>query len=147
MYVIGDKICADLAKHNVVQRKTQSYEPVPLPDGMMSHFTRGYFDGDGTIYKVGAKDGNVPSDYRIAISVNEKTGSFFLRYLEMNNVRSSLIEDKQSSLFQLRINDSLSKQRFIALLYGDANGLFLARKKALIDKLTYCLNRHGGQRH
>lgn len=113
----------------------------------MSHLTRGYFDGDGTIYKVGAKRGNVPSDYRLAISVNERTGHFFQHYLEENDIRSSLIEDKGSSLFQLRINDSLSKQRFISLLYEDANNLFLARKKALMDKLTSCLNRQKEQGH
>jgi hypothetical protein len=145
--VIGDKICGDLAKYNVVQRKTQDYEPTWLPDRLMSHFTRGYFDGDGTIYKIGAKDGNASSHYRIAISVNEKTGSFFQSYLKGNNIRSSLIEDKGSSLFQLRINDNLSKQRFIDLLYGDANGLFLTRKKTLIDKLTSCLYRQKEQTH
>ncbi|HEY0173756.1 MAG TPA: hypothetical protein VGB98_22270 [Pyrinomonadaceae bacterium] len=145
--VIGDKICGDLAKYNVVQGKTQDYEPTWLPDSLMSHFTRGYFDGDGTIYKVGAKRGNAPSDYRLAIAVNEKTGCFFQRYLKGNSIRSSLIEDKGSSQFQLRINDNLSKQRFIDLLYGDANGLFLTRKKALIDKLTSCLYRKKEQRH
>jgi hypothetical protein len=77
VYVIGDKICRDLATHNVVQRKTQDYEPTRLPDSLMPHFARGYFDGDGTVYKIGAKSGNAPSDYRLAISVNEKTGSFF----------------------------------------------------------------------
>ena len=147
VYVIGDKICGDLAKHNVVQRKTQDYEPTPLPDSLMPHFTRGYFDGDGTIYKVGTKGGNAPSDYRLAIAVNNKTGCFFQRYLEGENIRCSLIEDKGSSQFQLRINDNLSKQRFIDLLYGDSNGLFLTRKKALIDKLASCLNRQQEQRH
>jgi hypothetical protein len=113
----------------------------------MAHFTRGYFDGDGTIYKIGAKAGDVPSHYRLAISVNEKTGWFFQRYLAGKNIRSTLIEDKGSSLFQLRINDNLSKRRFIDLLYENADGLFLKRKKVLINKLASCLNRQEGQGH
>ena len=147
VYVIGDKICGDLGKYNVVQRKTQVYEPTRLPDGLMSHFTRGYFDGDGTIYKVGTKAGDAPSHYRLAISVNEKTGCFFQSYLEGEGVSSSLVEDKGSSQFQLRINDNLSKRRFIDLLYGDANGLFLTRKKAIVDTLTSCFDRQKGQGH
>lgn len=139
--VISDEFCEDLARHNVVQRKTRDYEPTRLPDGLMPHFIRGYFDGDGTIYKVGKKHGDAPSHYRIAIAVNQKTGCFFQSYLRSKNIRSSLIEDKGSSLFQLRINDSLSKRHFIDLLYGDAGGLLLTRKKALIDKLTDCLKR------
>lgn len=145
VYVIGDKICEDLATRNVVQRKTRDYEPTHLPDSLMSHFTRGYFDGDGTIYKVGTKGGDAPSHYRLAISVNEKTGCFFQSYLEGKDIRSSLVEDKGSSQFQLRINDNLSKRRFIDLLYGDANGLFLTRKKALIDKLASCFSRQKEQ--
>src|SRR5207248_5194738 len=41
--IISDKICGDLAKHNIVQRKTDTYEPVFLQDSLMPHFIRGYF--------------------------------------------------------------------------------------------------------
>ena len=139
--VISDKICSDLANYNVIERKTRTYAPISLPDSLMPHFTRGFFDGDGTVYKVGVKRGDFPSDYRLAIAVNRKTGLFFQSYFESKDIRSSLIEDKGSSQFQLRINDSLSKWRFIDLLYGDPDGTFLARKKWLIDTLTDCLKK------
>lgn len=132
--VISDKICGDLAKHNVVERKPQSYAPVFLLDSLMPHFTRGYFDGDGTVYKLGRKSGDSPSHYRFAICVNEKAGQFFQNYPGHQGVRCSLVEDKGSSLFQLRIGDNLSKQKFVKLIYDDSQGLCLTRKKHVADQ-------------
>lgn len=136
--VISEKICGDLAKHNIVERKTLNYEPVFLSDSLMPHFTRGFFDGDGTVYKLGGKSGEAPSHYRFAISVNERTGRFFQNYLGHQGIRCSLIEDGSSSLFQLRIGDNLSKQRFVKFLYGDSQGLCLTRKKHLADQFMMC---------
>lgn len=104
----------------------------------MPHFTRGYFDGDGTVYKLGAKSGDRPGHYRFAICVNERTGRFFQGYLENKGIKCSLVEDKGSSIFQLRIGDRLSKQRFVTLIYGDSQGLCLTRKKRLSDQFMAC---------
>ncbi|HEX8500562.1 MAG TPA: hypothetical protein VF659_08230 [Pyrinomonadaceae bacterium] len=132
--VISDKMCGDLAKYNVLERKSRTYAPVSLPDSLMPHFTRGFFDGDGTVYKLGAKSGDHPGHYRFAISVNERTGRFFHAYLGRQNIRCSLVEDRSSSLFQLRIGDNLSKQKFVELPYSDARGLCLTRKKQLSEE-------------
>jgi hypothetical protein len=136
--VISDKICDDLAKYNVVERKTGHYEPIFLPDSLMPHFTRGYFDGDGTVYKLGAKSGDHPGHYRFAICVNERTGKFFQSYLENKDIRCSLVEDKGSSIFHLRIGDALSKQKFVKLIYDDSQGLCLTRKKRLSYQFMMC---------
>jgi hypothetical protein len=139
--VISAKMCGDLAKLNVVERKTGSYEPVFLSDHLMPHFIRGYFDGDGTVFKLGAKSGQYPSDYRFAICVNERTGRFFQNYLGQKSIRSALVEDKSSSLFQLRIVDTLSKRRFVELIYSDSEGLCLERKKRLAEQFMMCCER------
>ena len=119
-------------------RKTDTYEPVFLQDNLMPHFIRGYFDGDGTVYKLGAKSGDYPGHYRFAICVNERTGRFFQSYLEDKGIRCSLVEDKGSSIFQLRIGDTLSKQKFVKLIYSDSQGLCLKRKKRLSDQFMLC---------
>ena len=136
--IISEKICGDLAEFNIVERKTEKYEPVSLTDDLMPHFIRGYFDGDGTVYKLGAKSGDHPGHYRFAICVNERTGRFFQSYLEDKGIRCSLVEDKGSSIFQLRIGDRLSKQKFIKLIYDDSEGLCLTRKKRLSDQFMAC---------
>jgi len=138
--LISAKLCADLARHNVCERKTRSYEPIPLPGPLMPHFMRGYFDGDGTVYKIGAKSGERPSHYRFAICVNERTGRFFQSYLGCNGINCTLINDKASSIFQLRISDNVSKQRFVRLIYGASEGLCLVRKKRRADEfMSSCM--------
>lgn len=136
--VISDKFCKDLESYNVVERKTRCYEPAPLPDDLKPHFMRGYFDGDGTVYKVGGKSGAYPSHYRFAVCVNENTGRYFQNYLEQKGIRSHLIEDKTSSIFQLRIADNLSKLMFVKLLYEASEAPCLQRKKHLIDIFMEC---------
>jgi hypothetical protein len=131
--IISDKVCADLATHNIVERKSLNYEPSLLPDMLMPHFTRGYFDGDGTVYKLGAKFGNYPSHYRFAICANERAGLFFQNYLKRNGINCTLVEDKGSSLFQLRISDTRSKREFASLLYTSSRGLYLSRKKSIVE--------------
>lgn len=51
-YIYGRKICEDLKSKGVVPRKTfidsvEIYNCVP--DDLLHHFVRGYFDGDGTV--------------------------------------------------------------------------------------------------
>jgi intein-encoded DNA endonuclease-like protein len=46
------KISADLAKLGCIKNKSKSLEKLPdLNEDLMCHFIRGYFDGDGTVYK------------------------------------------------------------------------------------------------
>lgn len=46
------KLCQDLIKHGAVPNKTHKLETLPpIPKRLIRHFIRGYFDGDGTIYK------------------------------------------------------------------------------------------------
>lgn len=47
--VISDKLVADLEKHGVVQQKTKVLmPPTTVPEELVRHFIRGYFDGDGS---------------------------------------------------------------------------------------------------
>jgi hypothetical protein len=140
--ITSDKICEDLAKYNIVERKTWHYKPIPLPDKLMRHFLRGYFDGDGTVYRISRANTPRPSDYRFAISLNRETANFFHRYLCIHDIKSSIVEDKSSSLFQLRILSGPSKLKLINLMYESAEGLYLTRKKALADSFIDCYRDH-----
>lgn len=45
-----NKIALDLINHGVFLRKTEDLKfPLDLPNNLMSHFIRGYFDGDGCL--------------------------------------------------------------------------------------------------
>lgn len=46
------KLCEDLIKYGAVPNKTYKLNKLPnIPKHLIRHFIRGYFDGDGTIYK------------------------------------------------------------------------------------------------
>lgn len=48
--VSGEKIHHDLEKHGCIERKSLNLQfPTTVPEELMSHFIRGYFDGDGCI--------------------------------------------------------------------------------------------------
>jgi hypothetical protein len=50
--VVSDKnLYYQLLEHNLTPRKTFTLKPpINLPENLISHYVRGYFDGDGTIY-------------------------------------------------------------------------------------------------
>lgn len=48
--VTSDQLCDDLARWGVVAGKTARISPPDLPAGLLRHYYRGYFDGDGCIH-------------------------------------------------------------------------------------------------
>ena len=51
LYVYGNKICDDLTKWGCVENKSLILTfPTFLSDELLSHFIRGYFDGDGCVW-------------------------------------------------------------------------------------------------
>lgn len=49
--ICSDKICNDLKKYGIEQRKTYTLKfPQNIPQNMFRHYLRGYFDGDGCVF-------------------------------------------------------------------------------------------------
>jgi hypothetical protein len=47
-----DEMATDLARHGCIPRKTHRTQwPDSVPEPLVHHFIRGYFDGDGSVYK------------------------------------------------------------------------------------------------
>ncbi len=48
--ITNDKLCNDLIKHGCTPRKSLTLEfPTTVPENLIHHFIRGYFDGDGHV--------------------------------------------------------------------------------------------------
>lgn len=113
----------DLKKWGVYQNKSLTLKfPDNLPEKFMSHFIRGYFDGDGCIYN---------SQGRIMLNF---TGSeYFCKglcsWLENNlNIKTKCKQDKRGKswyLYILRITDVL---KFCNYIYQNEQELKLFRK-------------------
>jgi len=49
--IVSNKVVQDLESHGVVERKTFTLKFPKLPENLTSHFIRGYFDGDGSVFE------------------------------------------------------------------------------------------------
>lgn len=87
------KMCMDLMKLNIIERKSIIFEPPEIPENLINHFIRGYWDGDGWIkegkgtnrFNVGFVAGINMMDY-LKESMPVKLSLYKLKY--NNNVLS-----------------------------------------------------------
>jgi hypothetical protein len=134
MQIVSDKLCNDLYKYNILPNKTYSYKPTYLPDNLIFHFIRGYFDGDGSI-SCSKKQYYKPSSYNITFTGNKDTMTYFKYLLSNYDIKGVLHKDtRKGNTYDLHISNTKSKYKFINLIYEDCKDLCLYRKKNLSDK-------------
>lgn len=132
--LVSDKMAEDLAKYGITPKKTYSYRMSLLPN-YMSHFIRGYFDGDGCI-TVNRKRGNVPSSYSVSFSGFIENLLILKEYLNKLGIMTSLIKDERPDKYSkkggvfgsLIINNIESIYRFLKYIYNDSDKFYLSRK-------------------
>lgn len=121
----------DLSNNGIFERK--SYEnkiklKIPdIPDNLIRHFVRGYFDGDGSISTPKTR----PNGRRVEFcSVSEELIKEIRTYLVKNNIEFYNIREKNSSdqvLYVLEACKTETILKFYELLYKDST-IFLKRK-------------------
>jgi hypothetical protein len=123
--VPSDKLTKDLAHYGIVPRKTFTFTfPEIIPDKLIRHFIRGYFDGDGCITVgpvvkiVGTENFLLSIQNKImrACRFNHKTKLQTRHPERHNNIRS------------LEIGGRKKVQQIYRYFYDDAT-IFLERKK------------------
>lgn len=134
LHIYSVKICADIMKYGITERKTgHETMPVALPRHLMSHFIRGYFDGDGTVF--------LSRGYaNIGFTSNELFLDQLQEFLteEIGLTSKSIYKESGTSnahrLYYAAMDDV---NKLYNYMYGDAQA-FLARKrdklKAMIDE-------------
>lgn len=129
------QLVQDLVKHGCVQAKSLILEwPLYVPDHLIHHFIRGYFDGDGTVGVYTAKSGN--TTYSVRVMGTEK----FLNSL--SDVLQQKLHFSKTKLFHKTNNKALCYCKggrtnvlmFKEFIYKDAT-IFLERKKEIFDAI------------
>lgn len=133
---------SDLQSYGLMENKTYSFRFVPLDTPYISHFVRGYFDGDGHITRP-SKDVLLPSDFSMGISSNYQCMKQMSEYLQTLDVSSSVYigGDKYNGEHgELSINNIHSFYNFISYIYKDCGEFKLERKikKAKEFMEVYC---------
>lgn len=125
----SSKLCEDLMNLGVVPRKSMRQEMKKdlIPDKLIKHFIRGYFDGNGSC---SIRKNSISLDFlgskTICLQIDE--------YLKSNKINKNVLYgNKKNELYGLRINNTDNKILLYYYLYKDAT-IYLKRKKEKFDK-------------
>lgn len=125
--IYSAKMAADLIDKGCVPNKSLILEqPKRIDDKFISHFIRGYFDGDGCVTKYKS---NTRDEYKISI-----LGTYdFLNWINIVlnklglSLRNITKKSKKGKIYNLQYNTA-DRTKFYEILYSDADR-FLDRKK------------------
>lgn len=138
---IGSKeMCDDLRRLGMKERKTKSMVVPKVPAKYFSHFSRGYFDGDGNVWV-----GYVHKDRKLQLrtirtvftSCSHKFLDVLRERLEMFDIYRGVLSKQKDNYYRLTysVNNSL---KLYDLMYNhptsSLGSLFLERKKLVFEK-------------
>ncbi len=116
--------------------------------GLFSHFVRGYFDGDGSVYR--RKQNNGYKDYNfLGVTINGTKEvldsiSEFIIFDGKNPVYKDC-RHPNKNIYSFRISSNKRIRRFKDIIYHDCGDTFLKRKKDIFD--AYFIDKQKGIDH
>ena len=128
----NQRFCNELIHYGIIPNKSLILKPPTcVPDNLLRHFIRGYFDGDGCITFNNHRMYKEP--HLIAKLVGTEAVLSFIKnwFKKQGNLSSKALPFKEKNLWRLCYGGKIAK-RFISLLYTDAN-IFLDRKYILAE--------------
>ena len=132
------KLCNDLRKYNIHERKSYDIEIPDLTNDMMIHYLRGFIDGDGSYhYHYDNKSNRYRYSFEIvgasSLMAYQLQGCFLSNGINVNvYTRKSKLSDKQ--IYRLMTASRKEMLKIINLLYSDAN-IYLNRKYEKINEI------------
>lgn len=131
--ISSNRIVVALAKYNIIPRKSYPFEICRLSEEYMSHYLRGYFDGDGSItFKMPLSRTMV--SYTGFVHNLEKIQDY-LKTSHNIDMHVSVSTSKQypAPFGQLRSSNIQTTYNFLKYIYQDCEDLCLTRKKERAD--------------
>lgn len=131
VYFPSNQICKDLAKYNIVPRKTSIYQLPKLNDKQMAYFIRGYFYGDGCVYgKNSARIYHLIGNNLFCMQLSE--------YLVSNKVvdRCNVFPIKNSRYMQIHMKGRQGA-KFSKYIFFDNLLNLLPRKHIISEEIVY----------
>lgn len=132
--MVSNKMVSDLERHGIVEQKTFKLKLPKLKEHLYSHFIRGYFDGDGSVFYTKAR-GKI--DEVLAVSICG-TNSFLTELCSKLNVNTKLIykdRRKETDCWNLKLYNQTKALPFYHYIYRNIrHSFYLKRKKDKFDK-------------
>lgn len=127
--IYSQQLVHDLEKYNVIPCKSLVKEfPTNIPEELMSHYVRGYFDGNGCISYVGKR---LQCSFTMG---SHKFANGLFEYLQ--NQKIKCYKYKYANIHSLRIGSSLSNiLDFLNHIYSNSS-IYLDRKYEKYQKIV-----------
>lgn len=139
----SDKMYNDLINQGCVENKTNVIKAPNIPKEMITHFLRGYIDGDGCI-TTKRKSLNHSLEYKVCILGTEELLTYIKNFIEDNNVAhiNKFHKRKPTHIVSsIELTGNKQVKHFLDLIYKDAT-VYLDRKHdKYIDLKSYCDSR------
>lgn len=128
------KICSDL---NLLGRNNNSRLIPSIPNNLIHHFIRGYFDGDGSVYNSKSSSKGIQYSY-LSVSIIGETELMnqFKEIFDNLNISCTYKNTNSENMIYLVIHGGNNLRKFYEFLYEDAT-VYLDRKYEKFSQL-YC---------
>lgn len=122
------QLCKALTKYGCSNHKSYTMDiPSGIPHMLISHFIRGYFDGDGCFYTT--KKGNRQTGCITFTTASEKFADHFIKLLNDYNIYAKKYNVKIRQNWIINICHQTDVEKFYDLIYKDAfDEIWLTRK-------------------
>ena len=133
----SQKTVDDLISHGCVKQKSLILKPpINIPDNLIHHFIRGFFDGDGSIFWNKSefehhKTWNTPS-YAISITSTKEMIEWIIEQVGFGNLKK---EERREKTWYYRQGGNNKARAFCEYIYKDAT-IFMERKYKLYQDLV-----------
>ncbi len=138
-------LCGDLRKLGITPRKTYTLNYFRVPQKMFSHFARGFFDGDGTVYiymvngTPQIKAGFVSASKKFLYGFTEELS----KSLGLNGKKIHTKKDEKgiravTYYSYYYVKDCIKLEK---LFYSENSNLYLERKKEVFNRWSNTLRR------
>ena len=144
--VRNSELARDLIKLGIHPRKSYNLQPIEIPEEYFVDYTRGFFDGDGSVYIYTVNGTPQIKSSFVGVSFNfmENFNRKICQVLDIPEkaIHKSTFKDSSKKLIQYSncfyIDDSIKLAKF---MYNNCN-LYLERKKSIFEKWQSIKRRH-----
>lgn len=117
------KLCTQLGNFGIIPNKTGKEEFLKLPEELMPHFIRGFFDGDGSVWK----SNNLT---HVSFTGNKKFLTELMEYLYKNKIidkKYIMYEYTNKNAYNFKFSKKETIEKFFNYIYKDST-IHLNRK-------------------
>lgn len=143
--ITSAELCNSLVDLGLGYNKSYGELHIPnIPEHLIRHFIRGYFDGDGCITGWLAIEKGKSDRVRYSFDICGKTESLlneFMQFFKIHNVKINLNYLKRDDMFKLKTSSKKEIEKIFHLLYDDSN-FYMSRK---FNKFNYYVNTEVNQ--